>query len=206
MLHNWIVTQCAGQPWSPEGALTDYHTAEMPTGDLFLAFVFVLVRLSTFEATSASALQLAEQPYAVAPLADRQTLHDGSVEDHHLDDPPSQTQHRSSGGDARLLPGPLRPTSTNRNGADAPCLCSVCAASAFPAADPAAAPAAKFCWLITASESAAIRCTDGSCGLSHAVRSTSYLTRRAAIGTPRWSPPRLQLRRKTMNQTSPPMT
>lgn len=77
---------------------------------LFLAFVLFWSGLSTFEAPSALAQHSPEQQHALAHAGGPSGLHDGSVEDHHLDDLPSQAQSDPPAETPGLLPAPLRHT------------------------------------------------------------------------------------------------
>ena len=77
----------------------------------FLAFVLFWSGLSTFEAPSALAQHSPEQQHALAHAGGPSDLDDGSVEDHHLDDLPSQAQSDPPAETPGLLPALLRPTS-----------------------------------------------------------------------------------------------
>jgi len=78
---------------------------------IFLAFVLFWSGLSTFEAPSALAQASPEQQHALAQAGMQPSLDDGSVEDHHLDDLPSQAQSDPPAETPGLLPALMRPTS-----------------------------------------------------------------------------------------------
>lgn len=98
---------------------------------LFLAVVLFWSGLSTIEAPNASAQPLTEQQHAIAHAGGSADLHDGSVEDHHLDDLPSQAQGDPSAETPGLLPAPLRPTSPSMATAQPHTFVSTAAASPF---------------------------------------------------------------------------
>ncbi len=77
----------------------------------FLAFVLFWSGLSTFEAPSALAQPSPEQQQALAYAGGPASPNDGSVEDHHLDDLPSQAQSDSPAETPGMLPALLRPNS-----------------------------------------------------------------------------------------------
>jgi len=76
---------------------------------IFLAFVLFWSGLSTIEAPSALAQPSQAQAYAVGQAGGAQALNDGSLEDHHLNDLPSQALIDPPGESSGLLPAPLRP-------------------------------------------------------------------------------------------------
>lgn len=75
-----------------------------------LAVVLLWSGLSALEAPSASAQPSADQPHAMAHAAGPAAVHEGSVEQHHLDDLPSQAQNDPSTEGPGLLPAPLTAT------------------------------------------------------------------------------------------------
>ncbi len=75
-----------------------------------LAVVLLWSGLSTLEAPSASAQPLPDQPYAMAHAGGLAAAPEGSVEQHHLDDLPSQAQNDPSTEGPGLLPAPLTAT------------------------------------------------------------------------------------------------
>jgi hypothetical protein len=97
----------------------------------FLVFVLFWSGLSTFEAPSALAQPSPEQQHALALGGGPADLDDGSVEDHHLDDLPSQAQSDPPAETPGMLPAPLRPTSQIRATAQRHCFVSAAAGSPF---------------------------------------------------------------------------
>lgn len=75
---------------------------------LFLAFVLLWSGLSTIEAPRAFAPSH-EQQHAIAHAGGQAAAHEGSVEQHHLDDLPSQAQNDPPTETPGLLPAPLKP-------------------------------------------------------------------------------------------------
>lgn len=74
---------------------------------LLLAVVLIWSGLSTFEAPSAFAQPSTDQQHVIAHAGGPAGLNDGSVEDHHLDDLPSQAQSDPSTETPGLLAAPL---------------------------------------------------------------------------------------------------
>jgi len=97
----------------------------------FLAFVLFWSGLSTFEAPSALAQASPEQQHALAQAGGPPGLHDGSVEDHHLDDLPSQAQSDPPAETPGLLPAALRPTAQSPATAQPHSFVSAAAGSPF---------------------------------------------------------------------------
>jgi hypothetical protein len=97
----------------------------------FLAVVLFWSGLSTIEAPSALAQHSHEQEHALAPAGGPSGLHDGSVEDHHLDDLPAQAQSDTSAEPPGLLPAPMRQTAASLASALPRSLTSAVAGSPF---------------------------------------------------------------------------
>jgi hypothetical protein len=78
---------------------------------LFLAFVLLWSSLSTIEAPSVFSPPATEQQLAIAHSDGEHPSHDGSVEDHYLDDQPSQAQNQNDPptDTPGLPPAPLKP-------------------------------------------------------------------------------------------------
>lgn len=76
---------------------------------LFLAFVLLWSGVSTIEAPRPFAPTSPEQQHAIAPADSQGAAHDGSVDDHHLDDLPAQAQNDSPPETLGLLPLSLTP-------------------------------------------------------------------------------------------------
>jgi hypothetical protein len=74
---------------------------------LLLAVIFFWSGLSTFEAPSAFAQPLTDQPHPIAHAGGPAELNDGSVADHHLDDLPSQAQNDPPTDTPGLLAAPV---------------------------------------------------------------------------------------------------
>ena len=74
----------------------------------FLAFVLFWSGLSTIEAPRALVQPSHEQQHTLTQAGGPLTLNDGSVEDHHLDDQPSQALSDPSVETFGLLPAPPR--------------------------------------------------------------------------------------------------
>ena len=74
---------------------------------LLLAAILFWSGLSTFEAPGALAQPSPDQQYAIAHAGGPAAANDGSVEDHHLDDLPSQAQSDPSTETPGLLAAPL---------------------------------------------------------------------------------------------------
>jgi len=97
----------------------------------FLAFVLFWSGLSTFEAPSALAQPSTEQQHALAVGGGSADLNDGSVEDHHLDDLPSQAQSDPPAETPGMLPALLRPNAQFQATAQRHCFVSAAAGSPF---------------------------------------------------------------------------
>ena len=79
----------------------------------FLAFVLFWSGLSTIEGTDAWAQQAPAQHHPLVQPGALADLADGSVEDHHLDDLPSQAQGDPPAETPDLLPVPTQPPSAS---------------------------------------------------------------------------------------------
>jgi hypothetical protein len=77
----------------------------------FVAFALFWSGLSTFEAPSTMTQPSPDQQHARALGGTPADLDDGSVDDHHLDDLPSQAQSDPSAETPGMLSAPLMPTS-----------------------------------------------------------------------------------------------
>lgn len=97
----------------------------------FLTIVLFWSGLSTIEVPSSLAQPSTEQQHALAHAGGDPGAHDGSVEDHHLDDLPSQAQGDPSAETPGLLPAPLRPNSQSLATAQPHTCVSAAAASPF---------------------------------------------------------------------------
>jgi len=75
----------------------------------FLAFVLLWSGVSTIEAPRPLAPTSPEQQHAIAHADGQGAAHEGSVDDHHLDDLPAQAQNDSPPETPGLLPLSLTP-------------------------------------------------------------------------------------------------
>ena len=105
----------------------------MPTRVIafLLAFVLFWSGLSTFEAPGALAQHSAEQIQVLSQAGGPSDLNDGSVEDHHLDDLPSQAQSDPPAETPDMLPALLKHSSEFQATAQRHCFVSAAAGSPF---------------------------------------------------------------------------
>jgi hypothetical protein len=97
----------------------------------FLAFCLFWSGLSTIEAPSSLAQPSLDQHHAIGHAGGPPDLHDGSVEDHHLDDLAAQVQSDPPSDAPGLLPAPMRPAAHFQATAGPPSFVSTAVRSAF---------------------------------------------------------------------------
>ena len=119
-----------GQAWANRRLAT---IDRMPSRVIaaFLAFCLFWSGLSTIEAPSSLAQPSLDQHHAIGHAGGPPDLHDGSVEDHHLDDLAAQVQSDPPSDAPGLLPAPMRPAAHFQATAGPPSFVSTAVRSAF---------------------------------------------------------------------------